>query len=823
METEFYGAKARRKHTKPALLAVAATILIATAILIASAAGAAAPTADDPSPPAAVVKLVFIHHSTGENWLADDNGGLGIALRDNHYFVSDTNYGWGPQGIGDTTDIGHWWNWFAGPDRNTYTAALYAESEQHASYSRLDVDPGGSNQVVLFKSCFPNSQLGGSPNEPPTAGANPLRGQDAWSEHHSVGNAKGIYNDLLAYFATRQDKLFVAITAPPLVTGATDAGAAANARAFNNWLVNDWLSNYPHKNVAVFDFYNVLTSNGGTTTTNDLGLMAGNHHRWWGGAVQHVRGAGNNYSSYATDAEDSHPTAAGGQKASGEFVQLLNVFYHRWQGTGETPTATVTGAVSSTPTRTPTTNPRTPTPTFAPEGWTYLPILLAGWPAPTPNPTPTPTRESQASLCPGPQPALISDHQVRQPPALAEPAARIPFRDPVFGTCLVRVTDRAADIAPDDPSAGLKNEYSRVQSFNAGESLILVRGLAATWYLYDAATLQPRGLLPFAGTVDPRWDAADPDVLYYSESTLLNAYDVRSHETALVHDFAADFPGQSLAAVWTRYEGSPSRDGRFWGLMAVNQDWRPAAFLVYDMQAGQVIATRDLRGLSDVKREIDWVTISPLGNYFMASFDDPCAAPGSGTAAAPCGLMAYDRGLQNGRSLLRIAGHADLALDAQGREVFVYQDVDTDQIAMVDLASGAVTPLWPIDFSHTSLGLHFSGRALNRPGWALISTHDGDAASHAWMDDQVFVVELKPGGRVLRLAHTHSLVDEAQEHDYWAEPHATANRDMTRVLFTTNWGRSGTEQVEMFMIELPPSWWLGLAAAARQAATTGVE
>jgi hypothetical protein len=29
---------------------------------------------------------------------------------------------------------------------------------------------------------------------------------------------------------------------------------------------------------------------------------------------------------------DSHPTAAGHQKASAEFVQLLNVWYHRWAG-----------------------------------------------------------------------------------------------------------------------------------------------------------------------------------------------------------------------------------------------------------------------------------------------------------------------------------------------------------------------------------------------------------------------------------------------------------------------------------------------------------
>src|SRR5512140_3183037 len=58
------------------------------------------------NPPSPAMRLVFIHHSTGEAWLADDHGGLGIALRDNNYFVSDTNYGWGPDGIGDCTDLG---------------------------------------------------------------------------------------------------------------------------------------------------------------------------------------------------------------------------------------------------------------------------------------------------------------------------------------------------------------------------------------------------------------------------------------------------------------------------------------------------------------------------------------------------------------------------------------------------------------------------------------------------------------------------------------------------------------------------------------------
>jgi hypothetical protein len=168
--------------------------------------------------------------------------------------------------------------------------------------------------------------------------------------------------------------------------------------------------------------------------------------------------------------------------------------------------------------------------------------------------------------------------------------------------------------------------------------------------------------------------------------------------------------------------------------------------------------------------------------------------------------MVYDQDLTNGRSLLRIIGHYDPALTADGREVIVYQDIDTDHISMLDLESGAVTPLWAIDFSHTGIGLHFSGLAYDRPGWAVVSTHDNDPATYTWLDDQVLAIELKAGGRVVHLAHTHSLVDDEQELDYWAEPHASTNPDLTRILFGSNWGRSGAGQVDMFLIELPPDW-----------------
>ena len=302
------------------LLKIAFNFVVVGFLLLSTVAAvgpAPMPQAVDDSPPDEVVKLIFIHHSTGENWLTDGNGNLGRTLDQNNYFVSDTNYGWGPEAIGDRTDIPNWTEWFAGDMTPTYMAALFNESGQNSSYTRALSDPGGENQIIMFKSCFPNSALEGSSNDPPGT-----------YEEMSVSGAKYVYNTILQYFATRPDKLFVVITAPPL----SDGTYAENARAFNNWLVNDWLreNNYTLTNVAVFDFYNVLTDNNA-------------HHRVRNGQVEHILGNRNtlNYPS-----GDDHPSERGSRKATEEFIPMLNVFYHRFLETASLPPAPGAGPVS---------------------------------------------------------------------------------------------------------------------------------------------------------------------------------------------------------------------------------------------------------------------------------------------------------------------------------------------------------------------------------------------------------------------------------------------------------------------------------------------
>jgi len=100
----------------------------------------------------------------GGNWLADPtddqpSGGLALALRDNNYYVSATNYGWGPDDIADRADIPNWPEWFAGPDSERYLKSLYAEGGQNVGgfgpWSRLSQGPGGENEIIMLSPASP--------------------------------------------------------------------------------------------------------------------------------------------------------------------------------------------------------------------------------------------------------------------------------------------------------------------------------------------------------------------------------------------------------------------------------------------------------------------------------------------------------------------------------------------------------------------------------------------------------------------------------------------------------------------------------------------
>ena len=207
----------------------------------------------------------------------------------------------------------HWCSWFSGPHRATYLAALYAESERPLRLLAARHDPGGENRIVMFKSCFPNSSSGGSPTDPvPPIESNPLRGEARSPTTRPSRTPRGSTTSSSKYFATRHGQALRRRHGAAARRRDHERRRPANARAFNDWLVDDWLKGYPHHNVAVFDFFNVLTSNGGrpgpTTprSTTSAGPTATTTATATG-AIEHVTSVAFNYSAYGTARTATRP------------------------------------------------------------------------------------------------------------------------------------------------------------------------------------------------------------------------------------------------------------------------------------------------------------------------------------------------------------------------------------------------------------------------------------------------------------------------------------------------------------------------------------
>ncbi|TWT44121.1 hypothetical protein RAS1_05280 [Phycisphaerae bacterium RAS1] len=383
----------------------------------------------------------------------------------------------------------------------------------------------------------------------------------------------------------------------------------------------------------------------------------------------------------------------------------------------------------------------------------------------------------------------------------ARPEAGSPIRDPAFHTSLVRVSDAARDVY-DGPR--IQNEYAKVDPENCDGTLLLLRGNSATYYLYSVETWRLlRRLTAFESCgqePEPRWDASDPNVFYFVCNSELRRYNVATDAATIVHDFRAEFPAG--AYVNTKIEGDASLDRRFWAFLVQDESWSRVAVVVYDRTADALTGQKT----ADFREGLDWVGMSMTGQYCALGWD-AYVAPLTTTLVSRDFTAEVD--LPDGS-----AGHGDFALSADGRDVYVYQNVRTDYIAMTDPATGDETPLLRIPFDvNPDIGMHISGNAAKTPGWVLVSTYGSlnppEGSRHSWMDAQLFMLELRADPRIWRLAHTHSYTSRGftDEKNYFAESFAALNTAGTRVYFGSNWGDlARTDYTDAYVLQLPPDW-----------------
>lgn len=227
-------------------------------------------------------KMVFLHHSVGRGILYE--GGLRDSLLELGILVKGATYG---DSIGQKTDMNDWLPKF----RRDLNKILDFKAHPDIFYNGID-----QNDIVMFKSCFPNSDIVGTGTEP----GNPE------SPEKTIANYQAVFVGLKAELLKQPNKLFIYLTAPPLVPSGTTSENAQRARQFNNWLAQEFLPSYRNEtgldNFAVFDLFNLLA--------DEDGFLKAAYRRSKPG--------------------DSHPNVEANKIAAAKFMEFFRPAWENW-------------------------------------------------------------------------------------------------------------------------------------------------------------------------------------------------------------------------------------------------------------------------------------------------------------------------------------------------------------------------------------------------------------------------------------------------------------------------------------------------------------
>jgi len=414
---------------------------------------------------------------------------------------------------------------------------------------------------------------------------------------------------------------------------------------------------------------------------------------------------------------------------------------------------------------------------------------------------------------------VINDFKFYPVPNIPRPPKGVPFTDPNFHTSIVRITDARTEAVGGKYSYAQAG-YPKHDIENAdGTKLIIQTYSDSTWSIWNANPPYnkifgiPPTLIGWGRAIDCRWDAVDPNILYFTMGGKLYRYDIRTPQQATVlHDFKEDFPSPEFTGVSMGEEGKPSDDSRYWAFGVGyhsekhSPQWWGHAILVYDKDfygkdKGKVISMIDERHPNF--RYAGFISMSPSGKYVWI-----------GDAH-----HVYSRDLSIVRGIKLEPGHAALAYSAEGREVifgFALKDGMWSKgywATMADIETGEITYLaGPIGLAR----YHFSGNSYNKPGWGIISTYHYNqkvGGGPMWNDFEVNMIELTkrkdPPPRVWRLAKTHTNMKDG----YADAPFAKINKNGTKVWFGSGWGVSYTDpggQYDVYQINLPSTWYQDL-------------
>nr|DAK26987.1 MAG TPA: tail fiber-like protein [Caudoviricetes sp.] len=394
-----------------------------------------------------------------------------------------------------------------------------------------------------------------------------------------------------------------------------------------------------------------------------------------------------------------------------------------------------------------------------------------------------------------------------------------PVKAQYYETPIAKITRNKEAIAAGEKP--FRSDYSRRNAFNCDNTLFLTYRKDGYWFVNDVKTLKPIGdALPSMATdCEPIWSESDPHLLWalppYGEGCKLYEINVGTRKVVKTYELAdrikAFWP--DAGRCWTKSEGAPSRDGRYWCWIVETTAYEVRGVIVYDRVEDKIIAHMD----ASVKP--DHTSMTPSGKYAIVSW----------AYNQPLGTRAYTRNLTDKHpaatgndpyiKLHVESEHSDIAITKDGREVYVAADYtgNNGQLFMCDVETGARTNLLYMYDQGTATAYHISAKCFNTPGYVVVSTYaehlgtDGDSNNlrnqslMQWYHRKVFVMSLEasPTYKILCWADSDRRKEWPNNDGYWAEPQATVNNNLTRIMFNSSMNSMSVNDIETFMIALP--------------------
>jgi hypothetical protein len=194
----------------------------------------------EPKPLAKNAKIIFLHHSTGENvwnggvadWFTAYNAKNGVSYSiKEQAFPKDSPYGW------ENYPYDYWniWVKHAGPK----------PFKQEPTLEMLTKD----YDVIVFKHCFPVSNVDADTGE-----------ADVASSDKRLENYKLQYEALKKKMHEFPDTRFVVWTGAAQTKDNIDEDSAKRAKEFFEWVKNEW--DEKDDNIYIWDFYALETEGG---------------------------------------------------------------------------------------------------------------------------------------------------------------------------------------------------------------------------------------------------------------------------------------------------------------------------------------------------------------------------------------------------------------------------------------------------------------------------------------------------------------------------------------------------------------------------------